>query len=948
MFYVIAWCTGKESRNIYNLGAEPMRLSKALTLVVLALVMSMPVYSQPASTFFPGGTYNEGVHPPDSSLGFPLGQRPARYAEVVRTIRLLAEQSSRVVLVESGATHEGRKLYYLLISSEENLRRIDAIRETIARLADPSSTAPDRDVLARTPAVVWMGYGIHGDELSSVDAALQVAYQLGAGTDRATQDLLDQLVICIDPVQNPDGRERFLSQMEQWRGAVPSSDRQSMQHTGMWPYGRGNHYLFDLNRDWFMLVHPESRARVRAIADWNPQVVVDSHEMGAYDTYLFSPPREPINTNIGENVRKWGKVFAAEQASAFDNYGWSYYTREWSDHWYPGYGSAWGEFLGAVGILYEQAGVDGSLVKKPDGTIMRYPETVHHHFVSSLANLKTAASHRTDLLRDFSFSKRLLLENRTGFPVVFYLVPGKNLSRLRRLVEVLLGQGIDVSVTQQEMAVSDLHDVEGARHGSKRLPAGTYVVSLEQPAGLLAKAILEFDPRMITAFLQEERKSLEKHGRSKMYDVTAWSLPMAYDIEAYWSRTRPSGPISPVKSLTPLRGSVQGNDPAYGFLFDYQDDRSVAALSLFLEDGLKVRSAREPFSLEGRSYDRGAILLRRNENPDTLVKAVVRVAQSTGVTIDGVNSALSASGPDLGGNDFVLLEEPRIALVAGPEVSTTSFGALWHLLDRRLQMRHTILNTRYLGSADLRKYNVIILPSTWNPPGYKTLLGEEGIARIRKWIQAGGTLIGVGGAAAFLADTSTGLSATKLRRQVLSEVHTYASAVERELMAEGPAVDSVALWSGSVPQSDTAGRGSKQNLRDKELGEEDARMRLFMPRGAILRVDLDKEHWLAFGAGEVVPAIVYSSYAYLAKHPVQTPARFADRGTLRLSGLLWPEGRERWARSAYATRQRLGSGQVILFAGEPNFRGSFHGTERLLLNSILLGPGFGTRAPVAW
>ena len=925
-----------------------MFLLKTLPAVLLALGMSITARSQPTPAITVGGAYDERVFPPDSSLGFPLGHRPARYVEVVRTIRLLAEQSPRVVLVESGTTHEGRMLYYLLISSVENLARIDEIRETISRLADPRHPSMDHSVLAGTPAVVWMGYGIHGDELSSVDAALQVAYQLGAGTDEATMTLLEELVVCIDPVQNPDGRERFLSQMEQWSGVVPSSDRQSIHHTGVWPYGRGNHYLYDLNRDWFTLVHPETRARVRAIADWNPQVVVDSHEMGAYDTYLFSPPREPINANIGENVRKWGQLFAAEQASAFDRYGWSYYTREWSDQWFPGYGSAWSEFLGAVGILYEQAGVDGSLVKRPDGTIMRYPETVHHHVVSSLANLTTAAGHRLDLLRDFGAAKRSMVKKRNGGPAVFYLVPGGNGGRLDRLVEVLLGQGIEVSVAEQDVDASDLTDVRGTRHRSKRLPAGTYVVSLEQPAGILARAILEFDPRMITSFLREERTSLEKHGRSKMYDVSAWSLPMAYDVEAYWSGRSPSGSLSAVHSLAVPRGSLQGSDPAFGFVFDYQDDRSVAALSMLLGDGFKVRSAREPFSLEGRSYGRGAILLRRNENPDTLRGAVLRVAEATGITIQGVSSALSTSGPDLGGNDFVLLDEPRIALVAGPEVSTTSFGALWHLLDHRMQMRHTVLTTATLESADLRKYNVIILPSTWDPPAYERLLGEEGIARLQEWVQEGGTLIGVGGAAAFLADTSTGLSATRLRRQVLEDLHRYAAAAERERMAGDVTLDSVALWNGSLPGADTSGRRSPQAQRGKELAEEDARIRLFMPRGAILSVELDEEHWLAFGAGSVVPAIVYGSYAFLAEQPVQTPARFAEKGELRLSGLLWPEGRDRWARSAYATRQSTGRGQVILFAGEPNFRGCFHGTERLLLNSLLLGPGFGTESPVGW
>ncbi|MCK5572721.1 MAG: hypothetical protein KAJ12_08165, partial [Bacteroidetes bacterium] len=646
---------------------------KTFALFLLSLSTAVSTFSQDDLPFYPGGTYREEILPPDSLLGVPLGHRPARYDEVIRYITVLADQSPRVSLVATGATHEGRTLYYLLISSEANLARIEEVRETVARLADPRGVSAEEasSLSEDTPAVVWLGYGIHGDELSSVDAALQVAYQLAAGTDEATMKLLDGLVVCIDPIQNPDGRERFLSQMEQWAGVVPSDDRLSIHHTGMWPYGRGNHYLFDLNRDWIMLVHPESRARVGAITHWNPQLVVDSHEMGAYDTYLFSPPREPINTNIGSNLRRWLSVFAADHAKAFDRYGWSYYTREWNDQWYPGYGSAWGQYLGAVGILYEQAGVDGSLIKKPDGTTMRYRETVHHHVVSSLANLTTAAERRADLLHDFASLKRSMLRKRSNDPAVFYLVPGENRTRIHRLIEVLLAQGIRVSATDREARVSNLHDTRGNQHSSVQLPAGTFVVSLDQPAGILAKAILEFDPRMITSFLEEERKSLEKKGRPRMYDVSAWSLPMAYDITAYWSADRSDISAAAVDSLSEPAGSVHGGRPAYGFLFDCRDDRAPHALSMLLAGGFRVRSAREPFRIEGRSYGRGAVLLRLSENPDTLYQAVERVADAAGITVHSVNNALSTEGPDLGGNDFVLLREPRIALIGGPEVSTT-------------------------------------------------------------------------------------------------------------------------------------------------------------------------------------------------------------------------------------------------------------------------------------
>ena len=297
-----------------------------------------------------------------------------------------------------GETTEHRPQYYLTISDPANIAELDRIRADHMRLADPRTlTEPAAKTLAKTlPAVVWIGYGIHGDELSSVDAAMNVAYQLAAGTDTTTLLLLKNLVVCLDPMENPDGRERFLAQLQQWSGTVENTDAQSIHHSGIWPGGRGSHYLFDLNRDWFALTHPETRARVQTVVEWHPQVFIDAHEMGAYDTYLFSPPREPINPHVSPDGRAWWTVFSKDQARAFDRFGWSYYTREWNDDWYPGYANSWGHYLDAVGILYEQAGVEGTMVVRPDGTTLRYRETVHHHVVSSLANCQTAARHRED------------------------------------------------------------------------------------------------------------------------------------------------------------------------------------------------------------------------------------------------------------------------------------------------------------------------------------------------------------------------------------------------------------------------------------------------------------------------------------------------------------------------------------------------------------------------
>jgi len=929
------------------------------SLLLLQLRLGQSLAQAQALPFYPNGIYQAAIPSPETVLGFPVGERPARYDEVIRYLKVLADQSPQVRLVEFGETYEKRKLYYAIVTSEENLARLDEIQESLRALADPRKVAlRDRSALIEsTPAVAWMAYGIHGDELSSTDAALQLAYQLAAGMDSATMKIRRELVVCIDPMENPDGRERFLGQMQQWAGVVPNPDVQALQHTGLWPGGRGNHYLFDLNRDWFILAHPETQARVQALLTWNPQLVVDSHEMGSYDSYLFSPPREPINPNVSAFAKKWWKVFAVDQAKAFDRYGWSYYTGEWNDEWYPGYGSSWALYLGAVGILYEQASTDGSLVKRPEGTTLTYRESIHHHFVSSMANLTTAAAHRRELLKDFVESRtkvslresNSLAKSPRGEAKTYFIVPGKNPTRASRLVEKLILQHIEVRIADRDFQATGLHDYWHSNPSTKTLPPGTLVVSLDQPLGRLAKAILEFDPRMSSSFLEEERKELEKNKATKLYDVTAWALPLACGVECYWSAEMPAGSFRVMEKLPPVAGAVQNPEPAFGFLFDYSDDRAVEALAMLLQMNYKARAAKQPFEIEGRAYSRGSVLLKLQENPKTLSQDVQKVAEATGLTIYGVNTALSTKGPDLGGNDFVLLEPPRIAIVTGPPVNPPSLGTLWHLLDYRLKYRVTLLNPEQVGSFDLRKYNVLILPSSYaGPEAFSRTFGKEGIQKLRDWVESGGTLIGIAHGAAFLADTSTGLSNVRLRRQALKDLHLYEKALEIERKATQVAIDSLAIWEIKKAVADTA-RSTKAPPRDeKELALEDERMRLFMPRGAILSVALDPEHWLAFGAGEKVPAVVYTSYAYLSKDPVQTPGRFAEGDRLRLSGLLWPEARERWANTAYVTRESKGKGQVILFAGEPNFRGYFHGTERLLLNALFLGPGFGTSRAVPW
>ena len=900
--------------------------------------------------FYPEAVYREGVRSPSDFLGFEIGSRPANYAEATAYLKYLAETFPNVSLTSYAETYEGRSLVYLTVTSEENARRLAEHREKIAKLADPRLLSGDGEaekIIAETPAVAWLAYSIHGDEFSSTDAALWLAYQLVAGEDEMTRKIRDEVIVCIDPIQNPDGRERWIKQIESWNGVVTNDDIQSMQHRGVWPYGRGNHYLFDLNRDWITLVHPETRGKVKAVLDWHPQYFTDSHEMGPLDTYLFSPPREPFNPFMIPQIHKWWKIFAKDQAAAFDRYGWSYYTREWNEELYPGYGSSWSIYTGAVGFLYEQAGVDGSVVKRPDGTVMTYRETVHHQFTSSMANLGTVANNRKELLEDFYAEKKNAVGGRvgvgrktTGRSGGFVFPPSANKACLDRLVETLEGQHIEVAVTTEPFKLRRAHSATGQPVGDLEMPVGTLIVCVDQPLRALVQAILSFDIRLPTKFLEVERKEILEKNDTKLYEITAWSLPLAYNVECYYTEELPS--VDTARPAHEAGGGVTNRSPKFGYVFDIVDDRGYALLVRLFEKGCEVWSAREPFEIEGRKFSRGSLLVKRSANPTLNVDTLDELARADGVEVFGVNTALAASGVDLGGGDFRLLEPPRIGIVAGSAISMSDYGPIWHLLDARLRCRASILDVVALGDVDLRKYNVLVLPSTWGGPDiYQRMLGKGGIDRLKTWIEAGGTLVTMGAGSAFAADSSVALTSVREKSQIFKRLPEYDRALAYAKAAVSPVVDSVDVWEVK-PLAEKKDEKKPVPPDVDALKDADETARKLRPRGAILAVDLNETHWLTFGARSPVPMLIDTDCVYLAKSPVQIAGKFAPRDRVRLSGLLWPEARERWSETAFVAREARGNGQVILFADTPNFRGYFHGGERLLLNAIVLGPGFGT------
>ncbi|MEM8681216.1 MAG: M14 family zinc carboxypeptidase, partial [Planctomycetota bacterium] len=593
---------------------------------------------------------NPEIPTPESVIGHAVGETAVRYDPLLRYLTALDEASPRIVLTEYGESYEGRKLLHLIITSEANHQRLEQIRADNVKLTDPRRLANDAEaerIVAEMPAVAWMAYSIHGDELSPTDAAMQAAYRLAAGTDAATKALLDELVIHIIPLQNPDGRERHLSSIEQRTGAVSSPDGQHIQHNALG--GRTNHYRFDLNRDWLMLSQQENRAHAARFHAWNPHLLIDAHEMGPEEGYLMDPPRQPLNPAHPPHNLPWRQTFGFDQAAAFDRHGWSYYAKDWNVEFAPIYTSSWTNLAGGVGLLYEQAGVSAAAYRQATGQDLTYREAVHHQLVSTFANLETLRRQREKLLQTYLDDHREAVSSDVDFYQSFVMPPPADAARFRRFIEALKRQEVEFAFAEDAFRGEGLTSIYRERVASRDFPAGSLIVRPNQPQRRVMRALLEFENRADESFLLEEREELENHGGSRFYDVTAWNFPMTFGLESYWCDRISEVPTRDARTSSPATVDWDSR-PQYGYLLDARSADIYAALWRLSQQGLQVRVATKPFQLSGRGHDAGTILLRNHEQRVAVGPVLQTCLEGLDVAVYPVDTAsVGPRGPDLGG-----------------------------------------------------------------------------------------------------------------------------------------------------------------------------------------------------------------------------------------------------------------------------------------------------------
>ncbi len=896
--------------------------------LALALIGG-PIFAQQFE-YWPAASYDPSIPTARSVLGYDIGDRISPPADIVRYMKALAAAApARMQVFEYGRTWEGRELVYGAIGSEENIRRLGEIKTAMHQLYDPRRTpaAEAQKLMRGLPAVIWLAYGVHGNEISSPDAALETAYHLlAARNDELVKKVLANVVVMIDPSQNPDGRNRFVHNYEIAAGLEPDADPLAAEHNEPWPGGRTNHYYFDLNRDWLVITQPETAGHIRALREWYPLVFVDLHEMGTESTYYFAPEAVPYNPNLTADQKGPLQWFGKNNAKYFDQFGFSYFTREVYDAFYPGYGASWPSYYGGLAMTYENGSTRGLVVRKSDDTTITYRETVRRHFVSSISTCETAADNRTQLLENFYRYHVTAIDEGSKEPVREYILPRRgNVSSVDRLASLMVQHGAEV---QRAVALF--------RTGDAEYPAGSYVISLAQPAKRMIRTMLDPEVRMDDAFLKVEEARRKRRLSSEIYDVTAWSLPLQFGVEAIASGTRSQGKFEPFISTAIPGGEVSGGTATVAYLAPWGTTAAARFLTAALRSGLRVHSTDRKFVLGGRTYPAGTVIVKVKENAATVHEKVRQSAQASGAEVFATNTGWVDEGPNFGSRHVFYLKKPAVAIAWDRPVSSGSAGQIRFVLERQFGYPVTAIRTQQLATADLSKFQVLILPDAGSGGGYASVLGPAGARHLKEWVESGGSLIGIGTALQYLSSPAAGLLS-------ISQENLAPATPEKPNEAKKP--ESAAPPTAPTPAAGAVATRVPGKLLAKESDFEKATQPdSELPssaHGFLARATVDQENWLTAGVPESVLAMVSGRNIF-------TPIK-ADKGInaavfeapekVLASGYLWDEYRKQIAFKPFVVLQRQGRGYVVGFTADPAFRASMDGLNVLLVNAVFRTPG---------
>ena len=815
------------------------------------------------------------IRSPEEFFGFAPGERHPRHDQIAAYMDYLAEASDRVSIERIGYTHQMRPLQLLVFTGAERQADLDALRADRVRASREGEG----------PAVVWLGYAVHGNEASAATAAVVTAWYLAAGQSEEVRSWLDDLVIVMEPVLNPDGLDRFAHWVNMHRGHHPSADPADREHHEAWPRGRTNAYWFDLNRDWLPLVHPESQARMRKYHQWRPHVLTDHHEMGPNSSYFFQPGVPERNNPLtpARNYELTARI-AEYHGVLLDEAGEPFYTRETFDDYYVGKGSTYPDLTGGIGILFEQGSARGH-VQDTDYGRRTFADAVANQVRTSLSTVRGAHALADELIayqaEFFDQARRDAARTRQAG---WLIGDGGDPLRARALLDVLLQHDVTI------LPVTETVTIAGQRQA-----AGTaWAIPAEQDQYRFLRSVLE---------------PVLELPMETFYDVSTWPLSLSWGL-----------PVEPVRRLPAAAQALEEPptvsvpavaEQALAWLVPWNQRGAAPLLAALLAEGYRVQALTKPTRIrvsgdEERNLVRGSLVIHRGLQADTVDRPQQRLAELSDqfkAEVLATERGLVVSGADLGSPSAPMLDPVKPAMLVGDGLRATHAGYIWHWFDRYLEQPLTQLDWQRLPAVQLSDYSHLILPD-----GNYGRLPDSAVEQLGRFVLDGGVLIAGRRAAAWVENL--------------------------ELDWE--------FVENNEPSEDEDAAGSERRAY-AEFRQDRARRLI---GGSALAVHMDITHPLAFGYEREDLVVMRRGHHRLREvdNPYSHVGVYTDE--VLASGFLSDDNRERLGGTPALSVTRHGRGAVVRMADDYLFRGYWLGTERLFANALffsrLVGP---TRLP---
>lgn len=813
------------------------------------------------------------VQSPGQFLGYQTGERFTPHHQVLNYVKHVAEQSDRVAIHTYGQTNQNRELVYLVVTSPENHQRIDEIRTNNLKITGLMEGEPTDF----KKAIIWLSYNIHGNETSSSEAAMNTLHELVQTENTDVSEWLSETVVLIDPMLNPDGRERYVNWFRGITGSEYDPRVQTREHREPWPGGRSNHYYFDLNRDWAWQTQLETRQRIRIYQQWMPHVHVDFHEQSYNSPYYFAPAAEPYHEAITDWQREFQTTIGENNARYFDEEGWTYFTKQRFDLFYPSYGDTWPTFNGAIGMTYEQAGhgLAGASVITQEGDTLTLKDRITRHTTSGLSTIETTADHADQVISEFEKHFNDAVNTPSG-EFKSYIVSAENHpDKLFHLLKFLESQQITYGRAGDSHSV-DGYNYESGEHEQLSIDEDDIVISANQPQSQLVRVLFEPDPVL---------------SDSLTYDITAWETHYRFGVSGFATAER----LNPQDELSAdsLRNAEQNAvENPYAYLIEWNSMDDAQFLSGITQRNIKSRVSIKSFTVNGKEFDRGTLVITRQNNrhlQDELDQIISNVAEKYDRPVHVAATGFAEAGPDFGSSDFQFIEEPKIAVFMGEETSSLSAGEVWHFFDQQLGYPASLFHTHHFQQADLSSFNTIVLPEG----SYTDMLSEQGVKKLRNWIKSGCKLISIGKTNQIFA----GLEGFNISRKTAED------------------------------ESDESPEELLQKYENRMRSGIENRT-----PGSIFNVTLDTTHPLAFGYDENYYSLKVNAdaYEYLPDGwNVGTTQENSHR-----SGFAGHKAKQNLNQSLTFGVQSYGSGQVVYLTDNPLFRGFWENGKLFVANAL--------------